>query len=468
MTLNYSHRTFFPVNPSEENLVSSVRDRYVIEGKKPEKMGGFDLEFVNKFDWGKDGADKGGSLESVTNDIIDLLPSDPFGMGISATFLAGCFVDDFDTDRLSIMWNGTLTFQTEPSDMEIYERSKPLCESDSKVGVSRSSGQRQDGCEIIRNADKFPSFNTEDMHLSSQLIKESGKGTGICRAIDEGVPNDALLFALGYLGVQDLLSAEKVCRSFRSAIQSDALLWKNIYINQPLSARITDDALLSLTNRAQGNLLCLSLVGCSRITDNGLKNVLECNPKLTKLNVAGCIGLSIDGLVNNLRAVKSSGTSGLNHLRIGGRYGITSKHFEELKSLIGADKCMQPKVYKPRFYRYGPPSLSCDDDRALDIEICPRCENLRLVYDCSAEGCQKKEPGSEICRACIFCIPRCVQCGRCVNDSEYEETFCLDTFCLKCFKQLLSCQEEQEEKGAYSEHTNFHHETTTYCIQLWG
>ncbi|PIA51382.1 hypothetical protein AQUCO_01100303v1 [Aquilegia coerulea] len=388
-------------------------------------------------------------------------------MRISATGHAGCWVDDFDTDRLNIMWNRTLTFQTEPGDMEIYEKSKPLCESDSKSGVSRNSGQRQDGCAIICNADNFLSFNKEDGHLSSQIIKESGKGIGIFRAVDEGVPNDALLFALGYLGVRDLLSAEKVCRSFRSAIQSDVLLWKNIYINQPLNARITDDALLSLTNRAQGNLLCLSLVGCSRITDNGLKHVLDSNPRLTKLNVAGCIGLSVDGLVNNLKDFKSSGTSGINHLRIGGRYGVTSKHYEELKSLIGADKCMQPKAYKPRFYHYGHSSPSCDDDRALDIEICPRCENLRLVYDCSAEGCQKKKPGTEICRACIICIPRCVQCGRCVNDSEYEETFCLDVLCSDCWKQLLSCQEKQEEKGAYSEHTIFHHETT-YRIQLWG
>jgi hypothetical protein len=58
---------------------------------------------------------------------------------------------------------------------------------------------------------------------------------------------------------------------------------------------------LQLTNRAQGNLQCLSLVECPRITDDGLKHVLENNPRLTKVsshssNAVFCICSSIPAI----------------------------------------------------------------------------------------------------------------------------------------------------------------------------
>ncbi|KAF9600262.1 hypothetical protein IFM89_005848 [Coptis chinensis] len=476
MTLN-----LFPVNSSsEDSFVKDFPEKNAVSG-----FSGYGK--LNSLDCWKDAA----PVESVSTDIIERLPPDPFGMGIGATFTAITgWVEDFDPDEFNMFLNKTLKFQTETGSMEFCRRSNLSDTLDGNVD-KLSIGLRQDGCALIPDADKSLSFNCEDMHVishqclqsrerigssrgvdegasrdgfalitdankllsfncedmsaSSHQSEQSGEGTGTCHGVDEGAPNDGLLFALGYLCVWDLLSTERVCNSLRSAIQTDVLLWRNIHIDQSLSMKITDDALLRLSNRAQGSLLCLSLSGCSRITDNGLKRVLECNPKLKKLNVAGCIGLSIDGIVNNLKDFKSSGTLGIKHLRIGGRYGVNHKHFEELKSLISADNCMQSKATKPRFYPYGHSSPSCEDDHAIDIEICPRCQNMRLVYDCPAESCQEKEPGAQICRACIICISRCVECGRCLNDSEYEETFCLDVLCLDCWQQLLSCQKGQEK-----------------------
>ncbi|XP_040956581.1 uncharacterized protein [Gossypium hirsutum] len=49
-----------------------------------------------------------------------------------------------------------------------------------------------------------------------------------------------------------------------------------------LAIWITDDVLLQITGRGQGSLQCLSLVDCQRITDEGLKRVVENNPKLIK------------------------------------------------------------------------------------------------------------------------------------------------------------------------------------------
>lgn len=127
---------------------------------------------------------------------------------------------------------------------------------------------------------------------------------------------------------------------------------------------------------------------------------------------------------------------GIKQLRIGGISGVTREYFEELQLLLlGSDCKNMASSHKPHFYHRGNFYLPYDDDRAMDIEICPRCENCRLVYDCPAEGCQVKDNASPVCRACTICIPRCAQCGRCINDNEYEETFCLDWLCLDCFEQ---------------------------------
>lgn len=156
----------------------------------------------------------------------------------------------------------------------------------------------------------------------------------------------------------------------------------------------------------------------------------------------GCTRLSIEGILNSLRAFKAMGAQGVKHLRIGGLYGVTPKHFEELKALLGTDGQIQPSARKPRFYNRKNLYLSSDDEHDLDVEMCPRCENLRLVYDCPAEACQTKDRATQLCRACTLCIQRCVQCGRCINDSEYEETFCLELLCSVCL--MVDCQESQD------------------------
>lgn len=101
---------------------------------------------------------------------------------------------------------------------------------------------------------------------------------------EEGAPHSAMQFVLGYLEVPDLLTVEGVCKSLLDLVRGDPLLWRNIHIDQPLSDKITDDALLQLTSRAQGKLQCLSLIQCRNITNNGLKHVLENNLELKKVS----------------------------------------------------------------------------------------------------------------------------------------------------------------------------------------
>ena len=260
---------------------------------------------------------------------------------------------------------------------------------------------------------------------------------------DELSPHPALCFSLSYLGLSDLLVVERVCKSLCSNVRGDPLLWRNIHIEQPLSDKITDEILLELTNRAQGNLQCLSLVDCIRITDDGLRRVLQVNPKIIKLSVPGCSKLTIDGIVGMLKAYNSMGSQGLKVLHIGGIYGVTPKQFEDIKLLLGTDSQLQQQSHKPHFYCSRNLYLPCDDDRSLDIDVCPCCQKLRIIYDCPVEGCQG-EVGhtTQVCRACTICIPRCSRCGRCINDSEYEETFCLEFICSSCSRTLARMDEK--------------------------
>lgn len=469
MALNFSHRPIFPAHLSEDNLVSPMRiaNGCLMEGI-PERSGdGFvrpswhsnrDIECC--FDYGRgDRVDRSGSPESSSGDVLDLLPSDPFGMDISTTFTALTgWLEDLEVDYggygrnnfgnsggeydlfagLNFIWNNAMQFQAFPSKVHFGGNKSNTahqvdgCTNDKGEGNSLTQG----GFGSVPTVQDAAIFCDESANTVGHGIEQCHEVAESCPDGDGEAPHAGLVFALGFLGVRDLLSVDRVCRYLHSTVRSEALLWRSIHIDQPLNERITDDVLFQLTSRAQGNLQCLSLVECPRITDDGLKRVLENNPRLTKLCVPGCTKLSVEGIVNNLKAFKCKGTQGIKHLRIGGLYGVTDEHFEQLKLLLGADiRSNQQNDHKPHFYHRGNLYLLCDDERAIDIEICPRCQKLRLVYDCPAEGCQERERDvAQQCRACRLCIPRCFQCGCCINDNEYEETFCLDWLCSDCFK----------------------------------
>lgn len=167
-----------------------------------------------------------------------------------------------------------------------------------------------------------------------------------------------------------------------------------------------------------------------------------------QLFVPGCTRLTIEGILNNVWTHNSNKDApGIKFLRIGGLYGVTREHFEGLKSLLGTDDHKLKSRHNPHFYHRGNFYLPYDDDRAIDIEMCPRCEKFRLVYDCPSEGCRVKDNASQVCRACILCIARCAHCGTCINDNAYEETFNLDLVCSDCFQQLRKDQDRLDKKG---------------------
>ncbi|PNY11714.1 F-box protein skip14-like [Trifolium pratense] len=489
MALNFSHRPIFPSGLSEDNLVLPMRmgNGYRVEGL-PEKSGGSGSGSGDGFGNGWRDVDNC----SVSKDILDLLPSDPFGMDISTTFTAITgWLEDLDLDfdyggyrrdeigasgenyplfaGLNFIWNNAVRFHNFPSqggsvciEEKISQGVSGFGEcSRREVGEPSCSYGSGSSCDM----DGVLGFRCgyKDVAVAS-VSGDTNMDDVNCSEEDERSPHPAIALSLAYLSLSDLLVVERVCKYLRNVVRDDTLLWKTVHVDQPLNERITDDILFELTRRAQGKLLCLSLVECTWITDDGLRRILEANPTIIKLSVPGCTRLSIEGIVGMLKNHNSKeGTQGVKHLHIGGLYGVTQKHFEEIKlllehskksDLLGTDSQLQehakksdllgtdgqPKKHshKPHFYCRWKLYRPFDDDRSLDIEVCPRCQNLRLIYDCPAESCQRLVGNAtQACRACTLCIPRCSQCGRCINDSEYEETFCLELLCSFCSQPLV-------------------------------
>ncbi|KAL6543611.1 hypothetical protein OROGR_010108 [Orobanche gracilis] len=493
MALNYSHRPALSSHISEDNLWSPMRimNGYLAEGvteKNGEVYGSPWHANQGELDeWldnhGRDRINYCCSSESNYKDILDLLPTDPFGMDIETTFTAITgWLEDLEVDYgrsgqenyslfadLNLIWNSALTFHPSascdhfdqagvqslchtqvdgkphmgdnscPSGSQFDEKSNMTCNvsqyEERDMGGSR--GPYDVGFQRTCDKGGIMGYTNGNQSTSSRAdLKFREKVEGVGKT--EGGLHEAWNFALSFMGVKDLLSVERVCKSLRSSVQDGYWLWMSIHIDQALKERITDDQLLQLACRAKGNLQCLSLVECPKVTDDGIRRILETNPRLTKLFVPGCTRLTIEGILKNIKIHNSNkSVPGIKHLRIGRLFGVTHEHFEELKLLLGPNPLKPENYQKPHFYHRGNFYLPFDDDRTLDIEMCPRCEKFRLVYDCPVESCQVKDnTAPQVCRACTLCIARCAQCGRCIGDNEYEETFCLDLLCSDCFKQV--------------------------------
>ncbi|CAN4082323.1 unnamed protein product [Withania somnifera] len=405
--------------------------------------------------WDLKGDRKGERTKMVSDDIVDLLPQDPFDMDISTKITAitgwledinkdfglnnlGFVTDEIEVDaqlfaELNIVLNGAMRIHQDVGVQKIGENSY-VSEIDIGEGFHDSFA-----CMDVETKDII---NSSYWVFRDAAAHEDQSGMNDDRDADGGAPSDALYLALSYLGLRDLLSIERVCRALRDVVRSDPLLWRNIHVDNPLSNKITDDILIKLTDRAQGRLHSLSLVLCPRITDSSLNCVLERNPNLKKLNVPGCGRLTADGILWKLKFLKSAGKPRLKYLGIDGLFGMTHQHFEEFKVLLGVDSSKLPPTRKPLFFPGDQFSVSSDDDHAIDIELCPKCQQLRVVYDCPSESCQKKKSTAQLCRACTICIERCIICGQCLNNCEYEELFTFDLRCLDCY---LDSQERQKK-----------------------
>lgn len=95
--------------------------------------------------------------------------------------------------------------------------------------------------------------------------------------------HEALFLVLSFLPLFELLSMREVCRSMRDAIDKDVLVWLDVIVGNPLSLLFSDEHMVKFTSRANGRLRTLALIGCSRITDDGLQQVIEKNPHINRV-----------------------------------------------------------------------------------------------------------------------------------------------------------------------------------------
>lgn len=267
--------------------------------------------------------------------------------------------------------------------------------------------------------------------------------------IEAGPPHEALFFVLSYLPLFELLSMSAVCVSLRDVVKHDVLLWLQIVVDWPLNYRLSDEILGRIARKADGRLRTLALIKCPKISDSGLQEVVEKNPLLTKLYVPACTSLTPGGVVRAVITL-SQHSHNLNTLMIGGIYRLKkSEHLEVLKYhlLINRSQQLQQKPQQQQqrqqyllYHKHSDPSkwLSNEYQPMIDVEICPKCHDIRRVYDCSRERCKIKQD----CRACNNCIPRCEECGGCTNDGddEIEYAICSDVLCLSCWLQLPKCK----------------------------
>uniref|UniRef100_A0A0E0AVK2 F-box domain-containing protein n=1 Tax=Oryza glumipatula TaxID=40148 RepID=A0A0E0AVK2_9ORYZ len=217
-----------------------------------------------------------------------------------------------------------------------------------------------------------------------------------------GEPHAALLLSLAYLPLRELLSCAGACRRLRDAVAGDPLLWRRVAVAAPpLARRLTDEALLALTGRAGGTLRSLRLLGCTRVSDAGLLRVVERNPGITELYMPRCTGLTAEGVVKIVQVLYEC-NGNLNRIRL---------HV-----------------------------LNTNYERRIDVDVCPMCTNVRLVFDCTRDGCRRKDSRAQ-CRGCFFCVARCETCGGCIDLEELSETelACSDFLCMECWLPLPKC-----------------------------
>ncbi|XP_023917917.1 F-box protein SKIP28 [Quercus suber] len=282
----------------------------------------------------------------------------------------------------------------------------------------------------------------EDMQNSQTLLSSKScvsSQNEYTQEVEPGPPHESLFLVLAYLPLFELLAMSEVCMSLRDAVHNDVLLWLNIIVERPLSSRLSDGILMKITSKASGRLKTLVLINCEKITDDGLQPVIRKNPHINKLFLPECTGLTPEGVI---RAVKtlSENHHGLESLRIHGIYNIKKDHLDTIRSYFQM-KLPQQEHQRQQpilFHHRNSPKFRNEESNPMidiDVDICPKCNNVSMVYDCPRETCKKKS-----CKACNLCIPRCEECGECIIESEeLEATACGDNLCSNCWLQLPKC-----------------------------
>ncbi|GER29799.1 F-box protein SKIP28 [Striga asiatica] len=253
-------------------------------------------------------------------------------------------------------------------------------------------------------------------------------------------PNEAIFFVLAYLPLFELLAMARVCKSLRDAINNDILPWLKLIVGPPLNWRLSDEILTKITSKAEGRLRVLALINCVKITDDGLLRVVAQNPHISKLLVPGCTSLTPEGIIKAVKLI-SQNNHRLKSLQINGVYGIRKQDLETLSTLIDQTHLHTPMTLLYHKYKSLSTLQLIKSDEPIDVDACPKCNQIGIVYDCPQNLCQRKwHKQVRECKGCENCIIRCVECGVCISSMQgHEEALCSDILCLNCWLRLPKC-----------------------------
>lgn len=161
-------------------------------------------------------------------------------------------------------------------------------------------------------------------------------------------------------------------------------------------------------------------------------------PFYLQLFVPTCTGLTADGLVKIIQFLYEC-KGNLSRIRLHGICKMTKHHLDVINSLIcrSSQPDAQALYYNHRVHEV----LNTDDSRPIDVDVCPLCRNVRLVFDCTRKDCRDVKDGWSHCRGCFFCVARCETCGGCIDLEELGETglACSDFLCMDCWLKLPKC-----------------------------
>lgn len=105
-----------------------------------------------------------------------------------------------------------------------------------------------------------------------------------------------------------------------------------------------------------------------------------------QLYMPRCTGLTAEGVVKIVQALYEC-KGNLNRIRLHGICRMTKHHLDAISSAMckgNQQKDDQSLFYSHRVHEV----LNTNDERHIDVDVCPICTNVRLVFDCTRDGCR--------------------------------------------------------------------------------
>lgn len=203
-------------------------------------------------------------------------------------------------------------------------------------------------------------------------------------------PHEAMFLILPYLPLFELLSMSQVCKSFRDALKHDILPWLNIVVEKPINTRFSDEFLVKIMSKAKGRLNVVALRNCYKITDEGLLQVIASNPFINKLYLQGCTSLTIEGVIGAIKLLTKPNHK-LKNLAISGIYNVKIEDFQTLCYLMGINQMQMNQITKNYYHmRHELYAFKQESQPSIDVDICPKCGEIREVFDCPRDSCKRR------------------------------------------------------------------------------